>query len=196
MPPKLRLEKVGLKYGRQVVFQDISASLFEGEAWAIVGPNGAGKSSLLSLMAGYLTPTAGKIERSTSLSELAWQSPHVHPPPDSLVRDIVEDWKALKAAQIPPDFYERWKLPPHKPLHTLSSGMRQRLLVALALTLERGIILLDEPTAFMDRAHKHAVHEVLRNRMGDPAILIVCATNDPEEVAIFPNVLRLYEYAA
>lgn len=196
MPPKLLLERVGLSYGRRVIFQNLHAEMKGGEGWAIVGPNGSGKSSLLSLIAGYRMPAHGQVKHTVSLGELAWQSPHVQPPPDTLVRDVVEDWRCLKVAEVSPAFYDTWDLPPERPLYALSSGMKQRLFVALALSLRRGIILLDEPTAFMDATYRQRTHAELRQRIGIPELLLLCATNDPAEAELFPNVLHLHAYAA
>lgn len=196
MQPELLLEKVGLSYGKQVIFRNLHIQMSGGDARAIIGPNGAGKSSLLSVIAGYRMPTEGRVRCSVPLPALAWQSPHVQPPSDALVRDIVEDWRHLKVADVPPTFYDTWELPPDRPLHALSSGMRQRLFVALALSLRQGIILLDEPTAFMDRHYRTRIQDELRSRIGTPELILLCATNDPEEAALFPDALHLHAYAA
>lgn len=196
MPPKLHLENISLRYGKRTLFTHITLVMEGGEAWAVTGPNGSGKSSFLSLLAGYSSPTEGKIMRQVPLRFIFWQSPHVQPPPELLVRDVVKDWQRQKATTLPQDFLLQWDLPPDKPLYLLSSGMRQRLLVALALYAREGLILLDEPTAFLDESYRLRVHELLRLRIGEPHLLIVCATNDSEEVKLFQKTLHLPAYAA
>ncbi|MCX8111935.1 MAG: ABC transporter ATP-binding protein [Bacteroidia bacterium] len=193
MPPKLLLEKVGLRYGLQPLFEGVTVSMQGGEAWAITGPNGSGKSSLLAIVAGYLHPSHGRVVREGS--KLSWQSPHVQPPPDLLVSDILRDWRRYKEMSLSKDFAVQWALPEHKPFYTLSSGMRQRLLTGLALSLTQGIVLLDEPTAFLDEPHRRHIHGLLRQRIGEPQLLILCATNDPEEASLFPKCLHLPSYA-
>ncbi|MCS6895628.1 MAG: ABC transporter ATP-binding protein [Bacteroidia bacterium] len=178
------------------MFRDVTFSARGGESWAITGPNGIGKSSLLSIIAKYRIPSEGKLTYEPASVAFAWQSPHVHPPADLHVRDIVRDWQRYKPSEINSDFYDRWKLPAHKPLHMLSSGMRQRLLVGLTLSLTTGIILLDEPTAHLDEDYRKQIQSEIVSRMTNPELLVVCATNDPNEAALFPRILNLKEYAA
>lgn len=167
----------------------------EGESWAITGPNGAGKSTLLSLLAGSLAPAEGHIEISVGKSQLFWQSPHVQPPPELRVRDIVEDWRRYKDVGDLENFYEEWQLPPDRVLYALSAGMRQRLFVALALSARRGLILLDEPTAFLDTTYRHRIHQIMQAKQSQSHLLLICATNEPEEVRLFEKFLYLPAYA-
>lgn len=162
-----------------------------GESWALIGPNGSGKSSLLSVLAGFLTPTIGRIERYVQPQRLAWQSPHVQPPPELRVGDIVRDWSRQKEVSFSSSFYEQWALPPERPLFQLSAGMRQRLFIALSLSLPEGILLLDEPSAFLDESYRDRIHTELIRRQGNPSFLIICATNDPSEASLFQKSLYL-----
>jgi iron complex transport system ATP-binding protein len=205
MPLRLHLEGVGLKLGGRWLFQGITTTFEAGQAWAVVGPNGIGKTSFLALLAGYLSPTtgaihgeiAGRLYRPEALSQrLFWQSPAVQPPPDLFVRDVVHDFsrqKGLREEDLAAAYSD---LPTGARLYELSSGMRQRLLVKLALTAPTGIVLLDEPTAFLDLYHKEQVLSALTKRLHDPQLLLICATNDPEEAKLFPKSLSLLKYAA
>lgn len=205
MPLKLRLEKIGLKRNGKWLFRGVSSTFFVGESWAIVGPNGAGKTSFLALLTGSLPPTEGHLRLeeegrpfsfSAFLKRLWWQSPVVQPPPDLLVADVVEDFYRQKGLRKPGAFYERWALPPHARLYELSSGMRQRLLVGLVLQAPEGLILLDEPGAFLDTHYRQLLYAELRGLQACGHHLVLCATNDPEEIALFPNTLSLPAYAS
>ncbi|MEN3041176.1 MAG: ABC transporter ATP-binding protein [Bacteroidia bacterium] len=196
MQPRLHLEAIALRYGTKEIFKGVSLSAGGGEGWAITGPNGSGKSSLISIIAQYRLPSEGRVVYTPSAIPLAWQSPHVQPPADLHVCDLVRDWQRYKPTEIHSDFYDKWRLPAHKPLYTLSSGMRQRLLVGLALNITTGIILLDEPTAFLDETYRHLIHLEITSRMNNPNLLIFCATNDPHEASLFDKVLDLKAYAA
>ncbi len=205
MPLRLHLEKIGLKRNDKWLFRGVSKTLSAGESWAIVGPNGSGKTSFLALIAGYLSPTEGQIllekdgrplSGSAFLKRLFWQSPAVHPPPDLRVADVVEDFYRQKGLGEPASFHKRWVTPPQARLYELSSGMTQRLLVGLALQAPEGLILLDEPGAFLDNHYRRVLYEELRRLQGSPHHLLLCATNDPEEIALFPYTLSLPAYAA
>ncbi len=205
MPLKLHLEKIGLKRNGKWLFRGISGTFCMGESWAIVGPNGAGKTSFLALIAGSLPPTEGRLQLEEEgkplsfpalLRQLFWQSPAVQPPPDLLVADVVEDFYRCKGLGQPGSFYERWALLPHTRLYELSSGMRQRLLVGLVLEAPQGLVLLDEPGAFLDAHYRQLLHAELHRLQTAGRHLVFCATNDPEEIALFSHTLSLPAYAS
>lgn len=170
-----------------------------GRPWAITGPNGSGKSSLLALVAGYLSPSEGKVERfglGEGVRSLFWQSAHVWPPPELQVQEILQDFCRQKGLSEQDLRKELADIPLTAPVYALSSGMRQRLLLTLALAAPAGLVLLDEPTAFLDPFHKEQIWTHLQKRLSNPNLLILCATNDPEEAQLFPNQLSLPAYAA
>jgi iron complex transport system ATP-binding protein len=82
------------------------------------------------------------------------------------------------------------------PLSRLSSGQRQRLLLALTLAQNTPILLLDEPTAFLDEKWKTFFHQRIQERIQQNSTLFICATNDPDEAALFPETLYLGSHAA
>lgn len=205
MPLRLQVENLGLKYSNKWLFRGISLAIHAGQAWAIIGPNGSGKSSLLALLAGYKMPSEGKIVYEIADSAggpgpaaygFFWQSPHVQPPPDLTVADVVSDVLSRKGSLIQPACTLLEGLPAKAPLYTLSSGMRHRLMVGLALSMQKGFVLLDEPTAFLDHRYKAIVWEAFQAQKAYPERILVCATNDPAEAALFPQVVSLAAYAA
>ncbi|MCS7189437.1 MAG: ABC transporter ATP-binding protein [Bacteroidia bacterium] len=205
MSLKIQLEKVGLRLGRKWLFRNLSIELESGQSWAILGPNGAGKTSFLSLVAGYLSPTEGVVRRLWQgkpmkerffLTRLFWQSPATQPPPDFTVADIVGDIYRQKLISQPiKSFYEEWNLPPTLRWYELSSGMKQRLLLGLALRGEEGLILLDEPTTFLDPYYQSYFSECLKKCVGNPNFLVICATNHPQEALLFSHSINLPNHA-
>ncbi|MEN2992810.1 MAG: ABC transporter ATP-binding protein [Bacteroidia bacterium] len=193
---QILLEEVGLRYGSRWLFRGLSLTMQRGETWLVTGPNGSGKSSFLALLGGYLAPTTGQVRCSWGFAARAWVSPHVQPPPSLPVSAIVRDWAQARRLSIPPSFYQLWQLPPEAPFGTLSSGLRQRLLLALALTLPTGLYLLDEPLTFLDASFRTQFWDLLRPKLTSGAFLLIYATNEPAEVPITAKVLHLPTYAA
>ncbi len=204
----LQVVEVNHQYERGLLWTNpLSFTWNTPRAIAITGPNGAGKSTLLSILGGLLRPTEGKVSFSISgmsvsaaswRSRIAWLSPHLYPPFELTVQDLLQTYVRFKGSALCPSFLEEIQLQTHQnaPLSHLSSGQRQRLLLALTLAFPSPILILDEPTAFLDEKWKAFFHERLRKRIQQGQILIVCATNDLLEAALFPENLYLGAYAA
>ena len=165
----LKLEKVRAGYGKTEVLHGIDLELNAGELVTIVGPNGCGKSTLLKTATGILTPTAGsvtldgeeKLSPTATARKIAYLAqgkaapemdvgemvlhgrfPHLTYPRRYGAKDKAIAREAMKRMGIA-DLKE-------KPMSTLSGGMRQKAYLAMALAQETDLILLDEPTAFLD----------------------------------------------
>ena len=185
---RLAWNEVSLTRQGQTVLNGASLSVNPGEMIGLVGPNGAGKTALLRLAVGLETPVAGEIrlggaplasltasERARRLAylpqqpEAAWpitvaqavalgRLPHGDRNDDAVAR-------ALEAVGMT-QFADR-------PLTRLSGGERALVLLARALAVEAGLLLLDEPTANLDPAHQLRVMEVLHRRAGQGDAVVV-----------------------
>lgn len=176
--PPLLLEAHGLsvRYGRHDAVREVSLSAPPGSFTAIVGPNGCGKSTLLRALSGALTPSAGEIilggkpmaamRRKEAARQLAYlpQSP-VAPelvtvfdlvargryPHQTLLRQWSdEDELAVRTALADTDLSAL----ADQSLDVLSGGQRQRAWLALVLAQSAPLLLLDEPTTFLDIRHQ------------------------------------------
>lgn len=174
--PALQLQDVSLSYGDTAVLQALSLAIEPGAFTAIVGPNGCGKSTLLRVLGGALAPTQGQarldganlatLRRKAVARRLAYLPQNPVAPEMISVRDLVSrgryphqtllrqwspaDARAVDAALADTDLAE---LADH-PVYTLSGGQRQRAWLALVLAQDAGIMLLDEPTTFLDIRHQ------------------------------------------
>lgn len=174
--PALQLQQVSLSYGNAAVLEGLSLDVEPGAFTAIVGPNGCGKSTLLRILGGALAPTRGQarldgadlatLRRKAVARRLAYLPQNPVAPEMISVRDLVSrgryphqtllrqwspaDAHAVDAALADTDLAD---LADH-PVHTLSGGQRQRAWLALVLAQDAGIMLLDEPTTFLDIRHQ------------------------------------------
>ncbi|MGB3430951.1 ABC transporter ATP-binding protein [Achromobacter sp.] len=172
----LRLLDASLSYGSKRVLDSLTLDIAPASFTAILGPNGCGKSTLLRLLGGALRPSHGRalldgadlaaLRRKAVARRLAYLPQNPIAPEMITVRELVArgryphqsllrqwspaDARAVDAALADTDldgFADH-------PVHTLSGGQRQRAWLALVLAQQTGIMLLDEPTTFLDIRHQ------------------------------------------
>ncbi len=193
-PPQVAFENVEFGYhdGNQAL-KGVNLEIRRGEFVALIGPNGSGKTTLLSCLIGLNRPTVGRILidgqdiRKRGVAEQAQVVGYLFQNPDyQLFTDSVHDEVAfgLKNRQSRPDDIEKrvdqalemMELSVYRDRHphSLSRGQRQRLAVASILSMEPGIIVLDEPTTGQDRGHlnKFLARMKMLNEAGKTIILI------------------------
>ncbi|MEZ0117843.1 UNVERIFIED_ORG: iron complex transport system ATP-binding protein [Heyndrickxia coagulans] len=209
--PKLCAENLKVAYGDHEIIKNLNLNIPAGKMTAIIGPNGCGKSTLLKALARILFPKNGSVyldgkelaKQSTKkiAQKLAIlpQSPSV--PEGLTVSELVsygryphqkrfgklnrEDWKAIYRA-LEMTGTEELK---DRPVDALSGGQRQRVWIALALAQDTEMILLDEPTTYLDLSHQLEVLELLRelNRMEHRTIVMVL--HDLNQAARFADYI-------
>ncbi len=183
MRSRLSSRNVTVGYGGAPVVHDLSVEIPDGQVTTIVGPNGCGKSTLLRTLARLLAPTSGEVVLDdapiTSMSTrdiatrlaLLPQSPVA--PEGLLVRDLVgrgrhphqrwfsqwskKDEEVVAAAMAMTDTTGLRD----RPLDQLSGGQRQRAWIAMTLAQDTDLMLLDEPTTYLDLAHQVEVLELV-----------------------------------
>jgi len=183
--------------GPLTVLRGVDLSVSAGEVVAVLGPSGSGKTTLLHLLAGLDRPTSGEIrwgdlavhERAPrDLAEvrservgLVFQDPHLLPELDALSNvtlpgrirgraDAARGRALLAAVGLDARLHARPA--------TLSGGERQRVAVARALYGDPPLVLADEPTGSLDRAHAQAVFDLLVRLARDRGRAVVLVTHD------------------
>jgi iron complex transport system ATP-binding protein len=194
---ELRASQLRLAYGDRVVVPDLSLTVPQGRITAIVGANACGKSTLLRALARLLAPRAGSVLLDgRSVHSLPTRAvarslgilPQAPVAPDGLtVVDLVTRgrsphqswWRQWSAAdeQAVHDALRATELTglAERPVDELSGGQRQRAWIAMAIAQETPVLLLDEPTTFLDLAHQIDVLDLVvdLNRREDRTVVMV-----------------------
>ncbi|MCF2970361.1 ABC transporter ATP-binding protein [Synechococcus sp. Nb3U1] len=199
----LRAEHLTGGYGSQPVVRDLSLEVERGEWLSIVGPNGSGKSTLLRLLSRVLPPLSGRVElngrdihhRQLTPQQVAQQLallPQQQRIPQGLtVRQLVSlgrsphqrwwqwqlqraDWQRVNQALTQTGLGSLAE----RRLETLSGGERQRAFLALALVQEPQVLLLDEPTTFLDLRYQLELLELLQQLNQERGLTVITVLHD------------------
>ncbi|MGK5627740.1 ABC transporter ATP-binding protein [Streptomyces sp. URMC 123] len=212
MSMEIRASDLTLGHGDEPVVRDIAVRLSPGDVTALVGPNGSGKSTLLRALARLLTPQAGQVvldgrdlgsykprELARKLSFLT-QTPLVpagvtveelvaygrHPHQGVLARaSAAEDKEAIDWALAATNLRGLAE----RPLDQLSGGERQRAWIAMALAQRTGLLLLDEPTTYLDIRYQIEVLRLVRRLADEHGITVAVVLHDLNQAAAFADAM-------
>ena len=198
--PRIEVRGLRVRLGDADVLDGVDLTVSRGELLAIVGPNGAGKSTLLRSIDGLQSPDAGTIaidgrsvdnQRRRDLARVVSFVPQTDPSADDYtVRAFVEmgryphlsTWAALgKGDRSAVSEALALTATGHlaaRPMSTLSGGERQRVCIAAALAQGGTILLLDEPTSFLDVRHQVQVLDLLERLHIEEGYTVVAVTHD------------------
>lgn len=213
LPPTLRARDVAVSYGRSKVIDGIDLTVRDGAFTALLGPNGSGKSTLLRAFAGMQRLAGGSMELDgraiarqpvRDVARRIAVLPQGPSTPEGLtVRGLVEQgryphrslfgrWgdddgravaRALDLTSLN-DLAER-------PLETLSGGQRQRAWIAMTLAQDSGILLLDEPTTFLDLAHQIDLLDLVATLVRERGKTVVAVLHDLNQAARYADWIVL-----
>lgn len=183
---EIALNDIAKSFGREVVVQGFTRTLASGSRTAILGPNGSGKSTLLQLIAGALIPTRGSIAHRLNgehvptdrvYSHLSIAAPYLGLYEDLSLRQAIAfhaGFKPLRAG-ITLEGLARIAYLEHaldKPVLHFSSGMKQRLKLALAILTDAPLLLLDEPASNLDAEATEWFRALLREHIDDRTLVV------------------------
>jgi iron complex transport system ATP-binding protein len=185
--PLAQLRGVGVDYGLRRALDGVDLEVAPGALVVVVGPNGAGKTTLLRAIAGTVPITRGSIalegrplasmHRQEIARLVAVVPQEVHDAPGFSARDIVMMGRAphqgrfLRASSRDEEIVTAAlarcdaEALASRPFEELSGGERKRVMLAQALAQEPKVLLLDEPTAFLDLRHAIEVFELVRQEV-------------------------------
>lgn len=215
MKSVIEIKNISFAYtARQNILTDVSLDVTEGTFLSIIGPNGVGKSTLLNLISGCLKTDSGIITlegkniQSYKNSELARKIAVVRqefiPVFDFSVIEVVDmariphygplGFAGDTDSGIVEDALEATEMTKfaHRPIASLSGGERQRVFIARALAQQTDIILLDEPTNYLDPKHQVGIYDLLKTMQFRNNKTIITVTHDINLAAQYSeNILML-----
>jgi len=197
----IEVENLSFRYTLQnTILKNISFEVIQGRFLAITGPNGAGKTTLLNLLCGLLKANAGSIKIDTadinsySTRKLAQKVAVVRqefvPVFDFTVTEVVSmartpylpafGFESKADREIVAEALEMTETTcfASRPLRQLSGGERQRVFIARALAQNTTVLLLDEPTSFLDLKHQVGIYDLLKKMQLEKTKTIVAVTHD------------------
>ena len=200
MEPYLYTARLAVGYGGKPLIENICLHVRRGEIMTLIGPNGAGKSTILKTLARQLTPMAGAVyldkqalgqmAEKELAQRLAIVTTERIDPELMTCRDIVstgrhpytgrlgllraEDRTIVENALAQVHAGELAELP----FAQVSDGQRQRVLLARALCQQPDVILLDEPTSFLDIHHKLELLDILKNLVRQQRLAVVMSLHE------------------
>ncbi|MBG9795391.1 ABC transporter ATP-binding protein [Paenibacillus dendritiformis] len=205
--PILQADHISKSYGSRSVLNDVSLTVRAGEWVGIIGPNGSGKSTLLSLLSGADSPAGGRIElmgrslrsysRKALSQTMAVLLQESLPPIGYSVREVVEmgrfpyqSWFGSEAEDSGPyidSIMERLQLTEleERPIDRLSGGQRQRVALAKLMAQSPSIVLLDEPTTYLDIRYQVQFMDVVRDWQQDCGLTVVSVLHDLNLAALY-----------
>lgn len=214
----LNAERVQLGYDGNTIIKELSVAIPMQQVTALIGPNGCGKSTFLKSLAGLLRPTLGHITlNGRSLEnwprrELAFEVamlPQKPVAPEGIrVRELVEYGRfpyqgILRGPSREDREVVAWAMQQtgvecyaEKPVQALSGGQQQRVWIAMAIAQQANILLLDEPTTFLDWGHQLEVLELLTKLNLEQKLTVVMSLHDLNQAAQFADYVLVMEQGA
>lgn len=203
---EIELVNVGKRFSLDWIFRKVNFKFQSGLSYALTGHNGSGKSTMLKILSGGSTPSEGKViyrwegKELTQLQvaeKVSYAAPYIHLIDDFTLEEMLEfhfRFKRMKVNSVE-EMLDIIELKVHrdKIISKFSSGMMQRLKLALAILTESEVLLLDEPTSYLDEKaiqwYKNLLETYLDNR-----ILIIGSNQKHEYAFVQGGILNVPDF--
>ena len=207
----IEIQDIGVGYGRELIIRDLSVSIPEKKITTVIGPNGCGKSTLVKTIARILQVRCGSVfldgkaihtqDTRELAKQLAVLPQSADAPAGLTVAELVSygrfPYRRGMGTLSRTDYeYVRWAIDvtglgglKDRPIGTLSGGQRQRAWIAMALAQGTGIVVLDEPTTYLDMAHQLEILLLLQRLNREEGRTIVMVLHDLNHASRFSDFL-------
>ena len=179
-PAVLVAERIAVQRDGRTLFSGVSASAQPGRVLAVVGPSGVGKTTLAHALVGRVAPSEGRVERrGRGIVAYVSQDARGSLTPGRTLRSLVEETRAegvdverlSRELALPEAFWS-------KTASQLSGGEQRRAAILRALAADPAALVLDEPTASLDRDGAERVARLVRRQCEERGLAVVCITHD------------------
>jgi ABC-type multidrug transport system ATPase subunit len=202
---QIEMEGVTRRFGRVLALRDVTCTIPAGRKVALIGPNGSGKSTLNRILMGLLafegevriaghSPREDRVEVARRMAYVPQVAPNLAAP----VRELVDVFTGLRGgspdavAELCRSLELDLEAVAATPFRGLSGGMKQKLLLALALAADASLLILDEPTGSLDARTRERLLPILGERAAE-ATLLLCSHRLEEVRQLVDHVLLLDE---
>jgi len=204
---QIQVTAASKRFNTEWIFSNLNFNFTTGQHYALIGNNGSGKSTLLQIIAGYIGLTKGGIQWISTSNETIDSTNIFHyisiaAPYLELVEEFTaleqitfhQQFKPLQNGLQPVELLEKIGLgnAANKQIRNFSSGMKQRLKLALAIFDQAPILLLDEPCSNLDQEGIQTYHQLMQAHAMHK--LIIVASNDPQEYQFCSQQLSLSDF--
>jgi ABC-type multidrug transport system ATPase subunit len=203
---QIHLSHIGKRYNREWIFRNLDYCFQSNEKYAIIGANGSGKSTLLQIIGGALMHSEGNINFTNTndnnlfqpenvYRHIAFSAPYLELLEELTAKELLDFNSKFKKMILEPDAIFNavgLQKAQHKQIRYYSSGMKQRLKLALAFFSDTSVLLLDEPTSNLDETGID-VYQQLINSYTQNRTVIVCS-NEKKEYAFCKQLLQIDQY--
>ncbi len=182
MSEMLRLENLTKRYGSLTALDNVSLSVESGRIVGLLGPNGSGKTTIIKILNGLLTPTAGSVTICGLAPGVKTKEMVAYLPDNSFlnswmkVRQIVDFYADFYADFRPERAYQMLSqlgISPDMRLKTLSKGNKEKVCLILVMSRDARLYVLDEPIAGVDPAARDYVISTIINNYNPEATVLI-----------------------
>jgi ABC-type multidrug transport system ATPase subunit len=203
---KIILEQIGRRFNREWIFRNINYEFESGSSYAVLGSNGAGKSTLLQVISGSLSSSEGKISYLHGDTNIDQEKVYIQQSMVAPYFELIEEFTLTELI----DFHFRFKKyrqglnrqgviellglknAEFKAIKYFSSGMKQRVKLALAFCSDTAMLLLDEPASNLDQQGLDW-YLSLASTFSSDRLLIICS-NQEQEYSFCSHRVNIADY--
>ena len=200
---RISLDKISKRYGYQSILKNITHEFTSESITGITGRNGSGKSTLVKIISSYLSPSAGTITYECQSKKLrpnqlalitSFTAPYIKVTQEMSLKEIFEfqlKFSPFKISLEYSDFLDIIELPnpKQKEIRFFSSGMQQKVNLAMAVLRKSDLLILDEPTSYLDQKAKEWFTNLLSENLKERTVII--ASNDKDDFQLVNNVITI-----
>jgi ABC-type multidrug transport system ATPase subunit len=197
------LDRISKRFGYQTILKEISHDFRPGTITGITGRNGSGKSTLVKIISSYLSPSTGEvtftekgqiIKHNILALQTAFSAPYIKVTQEMNLKELIEfqqNFVPFSDDLSYSDFLDIIELPNprQKEIRFFSSGMQQKVNLATSILRQSQLLILDEPTSYLDQKAKNWFSTLLSRHINNKTVII--ASNDKDDFHLVNHICTI-----